>query len=329
MGLSTWDWDRIARAAALPLSETQVWRLFHHAVADLNVALCLHHVSRRQRDVLTMPEADLDRFIEHATAVPRRERWLTITFDDGYDDACHYVETRAPRFPNVEFLLFVCPTKLERRVGFRWDLPVVDDTTPRDLRQENERADLRAAAHLHDCQLASVERCRGLRRLENADVGNHTNCHFRARCLDTADIEQELSSSSADFQRLFGPQRHFAFPFGKPEEDFGAREIGILRALGPHIVWTTARRPYPAAHRRPGAVLPRFPVDGRATADQLGFWIALLSLRAQARGLEPFYASTPPAEASGERLLDDVVGGDCSVTPSRSPRTTLSMPRRT
>lgn len=289
MNLSTLDWDRIARAAALPLPHARVWDLFHRAVVDLNVALCLHHVSRRHRDELTMPEAELDQFLEQACASPRRERWLTVTFDDGYDDACHYVETRARRFQNVEFLLFVCPEKIVRRVGFRWDLPVVDDTTPRDPRRENERPDLRDAARLHDCQLASLARCRRLRRLENAEVGNHTNCHFRAAALSADEVERELRTSSEDFARLFGPQRHFAFPFGKPEEDFGAREIEILRSLGPHVVWTTARRPYLPAHRRPGAVLPRFPVDGRARAEQLAFWIALLSLRAQARGLEPLY----------------------------------------
>ena len=32
---------------------------------------------------------------------------------------------RAPRWPEVEWLYFVCPQKTERRVGFRWDLAEV------------------------------------------------------------------------------------------------------------------------------------------------------------------------------------------------------------
>jgi peptidoglycan/xylan/chitin deacetylase (PgdA/CDA1 family) len=301
------DWDAIVRSASLPIPDAQVWRLFHRAVAGLNVALCMHHVSRNHREELAMPARELDAFIENARPANRSDRWLTVTFDDGYDDACYYIETRARRFPDVEMLLFVCPTKAERGAGFRWDLQH-EDQSPRDVRGENHRPELVSAARLRDCNLASVEHCRRLRLLENVDVGNHTNCHFRANELARAGVEEELERSCADFERLFGPQRHFAFPFGMPGTDFDESHVDLLRSLGSFLVWTTARRPYLPEHRFPGAVLPRFPVDGRASATQLAFWIAIVSLRARARGLTPIFPARPlVAPASGPRVVAEAV----------------------
>jgi hypothetical protein len=277
----------------------------------------MHRVSRKHRDILTMPETELDAFLEgavHARPTPSQTpgSWLTVAFDDGYDDACYYIETRARRFPDVEWLLFVCPDKAERRVGFRWDLPTVDHVSPRDIDTENRREDLRAAARLQDCHLASVKQARSLQLLPNADVGNHTNCHFRPVDLPLPRFEEELARSSADFARLFGSQRHFAFPFGTPEEDFDRRHVEVLRAIGDFVIWTTARQPYRPEHRRPGAVLPRFPVDGRRTPVQLAFWIALLSLRARTRGLVPLYAEpgVDLVPRSGERVTGSLdIGG--------------------
>jgi hypothetical protein len=301
------EWDAAARGASFLLSDRQIWSLFHRAVAGLDVALCLHRVSRRTSDdPLTMPAGELDAFVANASRCDRSDRWLTLAFDDGYDDACSYVETRAPRYPDVDWLVFVCPAKLERRVGFRWDLEADDDHSPPDIRLENRRGDLVSAARLRDCHLATIESCRRLRHLPNVDIGNHTNCHFRVSDLSERDFEEEVARSYADFARLFGEQAHFAFPFGTPEEDFSTRQVEILRAHGPSMLWSTARRPYPPEHRRPGAVLPRFPVDGRATASQLAFWIALVSIRARARGLSPLYPEAPTdsrASAAAPRLV--------------------------
>ena len=121
-----------------------------------------------------MPASELDNFIEHAMQLERSasQRWLTVSFDDGYEDAWHYVVTRARRFPNVEYLLLVCPEKTENKTGFRWDLEVVDHDSPRDSRVENHRADLK-----------SVVQCRYVHLFENAQLGNHTNCHFAPTAL--------------------------------------------------------------------------------------------------------------------------------------------------
>jgi hypothetical protein len=283
------DWNALAAAGAKLLPDAQIWNLFRLATADLSISLCLHHVSRRSRDELTISTAELDAFVAQASAIdrPGNRPWLTISFDDGYEDAWHYIATRAPRFPAVEWLLFVCPAKIERQSGFRWDLDVDDEESPADTLLENERDDLRSVVRLIDAHLATVAQCRLLQTFDNVQLGNHTNCHFRATSLPPERAALELLQSRADFERIFGRERHFAFPFGGYGTDFDDRHVELLRNTGESIIWSTVARPHIPRHRAPGAVLPRFAVDGRWSASQIAFWIALRSLRARTRGLAP------------------------------------------
>jgi hypothetical protein len=297
------DWNGLAAAGARLLPEPQIWSLFESAVADLSVSLCLHHVSRRSRDELTITAAELDAFVSRASKIEHSgsRPWLTISFDDGYEDAWHYIMTRAARFPTVEWLLFVCPAKAEKQSGFRWDLDVDDDETPRDLALENLRPDLRSVVRMSDAHIATVEQCRLLQLHHNVHLGNHTNCHFRATSLSPEQATAELEQSRADFRRIFGEERHFAFPFGGYGVDFDESHVEVLRRGGDALIWSTAGRPHPPSHRIPGAVLPRFAVDGRWNATQIAFWIALRSLRARTRGLAPLC----PARATSSRAAPD------------------------
>ena len=89
----------------------------------------------------------------------------------------------------------------------------------------------------------------------------------------------EYAASLRDFARLFGPARHFAFPYGIPEVDFGAAHVAMLRELGRMQLWSTEPRPYAAREREAGAVLPRFAVDGTRTWRTTAAHIALHALR--------------------------------------------------
>jgi peptidoglycan/xylan/chitin deacetylase (PgdA/CDA1 family) len=291
------DWDAMATSAARMLPADKVWRFFELAVHDLCVALCLHRVSRTHRDRLTIDERELDEFVERASAIHhvRRKPWLTITFDDGYEDARAYVETRARRHEDVEWMLFVCPGKSEQQAGFRWDLSSTD-ASPYDIIMENARADLRSVAQHSATRVASISQCKDLSSLPNVRIGNHTNCHFRAIDLSLEQNGFELRQSHEDFGRLFGPVSDFAFPYGSPDQDFDARHVTLLRGLGDFHIWTTSRRPYLPAHRVPGAVLPRFPVNGEWSAKEVAFWIALLSLRGRLNGFQPLYPAIAEEE---------------------------------
>jgi hypothetical protein len=282
------NWDQLATSTAKLIPEASVWPLFQRAVSGVDISLCMHRVSTTHTNRMTIDEHQLDHFVEQALAHnSTREPWLTLSFDDGYADAADYIESRAHRFPTVEFLFFVCPEKVETRAGFRWDLPGPEDDTDRDVEHENERRELRALDLDPTHRLATVEQCRRIIALPNAALGNHTNCHFRPAGLPFEDSVKELRRSHDTFVRLFGEPCHFAFPFGKPNEDFDDRHIDVLHECGDFNIWTTARRPFHAEDREPGAVLPRFPVDGAWSATQLAFWVALLSARWRNRGINP------------------------------------------
>ncbi len=299
------NWDEIATTSAKLVPEPEIWRLFERAVADVCVALCLHRVSTGERDEMTMSAYELDRFLEYATSIRRADPWLTLSFDDGYAEAAEYIDTRAPRFPGVEWLLLVCPEKAELRAGFRWDLESGDESE-RDPTSENMRADLQRVGESGRHPVASVAQCRSIERHANVSLGNHTNCHFRVEDLPFDLARMELHKSDEHFRRLFGDVKHFAFPFGKPGEDFDERHVEVLREQGDFLIWTTSRRPYHAADRKPGAVLPRFPVNGSWTASQVAFWIALLSMRWRDQVIDPKYDIPPPPESlPGGRLPPD------------------------
>jgi len=274
------------------------------ALAGLGVSLCLHRVAERPRATdwqpgLAIAPSTLDDLLE--LLLSRRPgtsaHWLSLSFDDGYRDAAEYVRTRAARFPSVEFFFFVCPAKVERRAGFRWDLVeqrLIAGTpraealellaSPHLNATENTRADLRGLADVPEFAMATPDEVRALAALPNVIVGNHSNLHASPVTLPDAEAAADYRASRDDFERLFGRQRHFAFPFGTPQHHFQRRHVELLRALGDFTVWTTEARPYRLSERRPGAVLPRYPVDGQRSAAELAGWLAARALAYRLRG---------------------------------------------
>lgn len=278
------------------------------SLAGLGASLCLHRVgpersSNWQRG-LSIEASALDELLE--LLLRRRPgtsaNWLSLSFDDGYRDAAEYVRSRAPRFPSVEFFFFVCPRKVERRVGFRWDaieqklgsgasrdeaLRLNDEPHLND--GENERPELVGLADTPPFELVTPEEVRELATLHNVRIGNHSNLHASPVTLPDDEAARDYRESRADFERLFGPQRDFAFPFGTPHHHFRQRHVELVRALGDSSIWTTEARPYRLSERRPGAVLPRFPIDGSRPPSELAGWIAARSLAFRLAGTKHHY----------------------------------------
>ena len=80
------------------------------SLAGADLALCLHRVrppgARDFVPGMAIRDRDLDATIELLLASrPRAGRWLTVTFDDGYEDAAAWVDARAARFREVDFVL--------------------------------------------------------------------------------------------------------------------------------------------------------------------------------------------------------------------------------
>jgi peptidoglycan/xylan/chitin deacetylase (PgdA/CDA1 family) len=277
--------------------ERTLARLLRLSLGAHHVALCFHRVAscRRERELipkLTMAPEEIDRLVEFLHgAADRPDRWLTMCFDDGYRDAAEYILSRAPRFPQVDWIFFVCPEKTDRGVGFRWDLTEVlreegsqvehDDVvfSPVDVATENERNDLCRVAADPRFVLADVELCREIQRLPNGALGNHTNVHHRAMSLAPHECRSEYERSTQDFRRLFGEPRHFAFPFGVPGADFDERHVAALRNIGSFHLWSTEPRPYDPLERVEGTVLPRFAIDGTRSWKETIAHIIVRSLR--------------------------------------------------
>jgi peptidoglycan/xylan/chitin deacetylase (PgdA/CDA1 family) len=296
-----WSACRVAvRVAARSLPDAVVRAVFHRATAGLGIAVCLHRVGKRHRPgdpnpSMTAPPRTLDRFLALTAARSVGSPPLVMAFDDGYADAAEYVATRARRFPFVEWRLFVCPEKIERRAGFRWDVYQLEAERggPRrgldeimsaelDIDSENARPDLHAVAHHPEFRLASVEACRALANLPNVALGSHTDAHFNLCALSPADAHRELIRSTAHFEALFGRRlTELAFPFGGAGQ-IAAAHVASLRALRNPVMWSTVGAPFWPALRRPGALLGRFVLDGTWSAEATALWIAASAARYRA-----------------------------------------------
>jgi hypothetical protein len=264
------------------------------ALFGTELSLCLHRIRFEGGPDSAVWEtmidaAELDELLEILLAArPNAGKWLTICFDDGYADAGRYIESRAPRFPTVTWLLFVCPEKLVKRAGFRWDLPKGAPGSdvfgpPLDVRAENDRTDLRALGDRADCRLMTVEECRRVVLQPNVFLGNHTNCHFRQALLTLEDSRYDVEKSRREFEDLFGPTEHFAFPFGTPGLEFGDSHVGLARDCGYTRVWSTEPRPFYSEEGSTGA-LPRYPIFGTWPAAKNALLILMQALKWRWRG---------------------------------------------
>lgn len=278
-------------------------RFLRRSTRDLGVALCLHRVSDRRprhelQPAMRITTAALDRLLGYFAGPggdTRSPGKLTVTFDDGYQGAAEYVKSRAPRFPHVEWLFFVCPEKTEHRVGYRWD--VMEHNQPHatledllreldrdlDLDAENKRPELHDVARLSAYRLASRSECLRLAELPNVRLGNHTNNHFNFSRLSSVDCEREIARSQGAFEASFGACQHFAFPFGSPGLHVTDAHVEAVAAQTDALIWSTAASPYELRDRRPGVLLPRFPVFGTWEVEEVVAWVAVQCARFRAR----------------------------------------------
>lgn len=241
---------RIAQAVPISLYLST----FQRSVGPHMVALCLHRVAHERRSTEPYPantfiESQLVELIELLYEILGQDQ-LVITFDDGYPDAVQFVTQYAKQFPSARFMLFVCPQKITQQAGFRWDLVEYENQPIANLRNiikqqdiavENSRADLHKVYRDPRFTLSTIEALKAVAHLPNVELGNHSNCHFNfAKLPDTA-WRTEVAASFAEFERLFGPAGHFAFPFGTPYSQFTLEQAQHIRDSYGVKVWSTGR----------------------------------------------------------------------------------------
>ncbi len=256
-------------AAALPKKTLR--GVLNEATVGLNVALCFHRVLAVPRPFMLQPELahtakQLDTFLDIFRDVSHR---LVMSFDDGYEDARAYIASRAPAHPDVRWLFMVCPAKLEERKGFSWDAfkrggqddPLAfakmwEETA--DRAKEHRREDLAGLADDEEYRLSTIEQVAALADLPNVELGDHTDHHIPTAWMSADDVEAELTASKERFTRLFGPPKHFAFPYGTPDLYVLKRDIEIAKKTHAATTWTVDVQPYAVEDSVHGAVLPRF-----------------------------------------------------------------------
>jgi hypothetical protein len=283
----------LERHQSIPVPVLRV--LLGRVLEGTRVAICLHRVDDGSRGASTAMETvihpnELDQLlgILIASRPSAATPWLMVCFDDGYADAAEYVESRLARFPGVRWVFFVCPEKLKKRAGFRWDLQASEAEVmapPFDVRTENDRADLRALGDRPDCRLMTIEECRKMALHPSVTLGNHTNCHFMQTQIPLDDSRYDMEVSRREFEELFGRTDHFAFPFGTPQKEFGEEHVRLAKGLGYKYVWSVDRRPYLPEEQ---GVLPRYPIFGTwpATKTALAILLQAAKWRWRSRGVE-------------------------------------------
>lgn len=243
-------------AGCLPMALYR--QLLPRAFAGKNIALCLHRVTDDRRSTDPYPdntfiEHDLVALLDMLYAVLPDKR-LTITFDDGYEDATQFIHQYAERYPDANFLVFVCPEKVIQQAGFRWDLYEVVGgdfysvlTAKQDIAAENQRRDLKDVCADPRFRMTSAEGLTALTRHSNVRLGNHSNCHFDFARLGDGEWQEEVARSFEDYDSLFGRTQDFAFPFGTPGRQFTPEQARFIKEKYGVNVWSTGKGGNPAA----------------------------------------------------------------------------------
>jgi peptidoglycan/xylan/chitin deacetylase (PgdA/CDA1 family) len=72
------------------------------------------------------------------------------------------------------------------------------------------------------------------------EIGAHTVSHPILTCMNDADAAEEIRASKAHLESIIdAPVRYFAYPNGKPGQDFDDRHVEMARAAGYEAAFTT------------------------------------------------------------------------------------------
>ena len=280
--------DRSIEAVAALLPDAALTRLIAEATEGVEVAFCFHRVLPADLAHVTIPglvntEEEIDLLLK---CFERNPEPITMTFDDGYDDARAFIEDRAPAHPNIQWIFMICPEKTLERRSFPWDDWTVDglDETDADFlssweartRQKSSRAQgVARRADLEPYRLATAEQCRALAELSNVELGNHTNHHYAMAWLTETEVDREILDSDATFTEEFGSCDHFAFPFGaapRVHEEHVERATELITST----IWTIENQPVPADRSESLRVRPRFAWDSaRLSPRAMALFVAL------------------------------------------------------
>jgi peptidoglycan/xylan/chitin deacetylase (PgdA/CDA1 family) len=180
-------------------------------------------------------------------------------------------------------------TQAERRATLRQLIRAVKYLQPAERAEALDELLPVAGVQAHQLPtdlMMSSEQLR-LLRSSGMQIGAHTVTHPILARLDDRRAEQEIADSREALQGLLGEKISlFAYPNGRPGEDYGARDVALVRRLGFRGAVSTA----PGAARRTSDCyqLPRFtPWDRGRVKFGLRLGLQLTSAQAPKQLLMP------------------------------------------
>ncbi|HYM35279.1 MAG TPA: polysaccharide deacetylase family protein, partial [Steroidobacteraceae bacterium] len=103
-----------------------------------------------------------------------------------------------------------------------------------------ERIAVRCGATLPTDLMMTDEQVRRLHRA-GIDIGAHTMTHPILTCVDASSARREIVDSKSRLEAIIGaPVTTFAYPNGKPSQDYDATHVAIVRESGFDLALSTA-----------------------------------------------------------------------------------------
>lgn len=133
--------------------------------------------------------------------------------------------------PDTSLSALPTSTLVERRVAIARALSALKYLAPAQRQAACDDLAREASAPL-PALMMSVEQVRELARAGMA-IGAHTRTHPILSCIPLEYARAEIEGNRADLENLIGkPVRLFAYPNGKPDTDYTAEHVHMLRDLG-------------------------------------------------------------------------------------------------
>jgi peptidoglycan/xylan/chitin deacetylase (PgdA/CDA1 family) len=211
--MRTYQRGRLLRARLVP---ARAWRgvriLGYHSIGDLPDTLVVPpQAFRRQMEAVVASGAEpisIGRALELLRAGPVRDRYVCVTFDDGYRDN---LELAVPvlRELGIPATIYVVTKVIDGEATFHW----FDDPPP--------------PLSWDDCDALVAE---GL-----VDVQPHTRTHPRLPRVGDSCARDEILGSKADLERRGYAVTSFCYPAGLYRD----RELALVREAGYAAAVTT------------------------------------------------------------------------------------------
>ena len=175
------------------------------------------------------------------------ERPVLVTFDDGYCSVWKHALPILLRH-SIPAVVFVCSGPVEGRRLFWFDAVAREKgeeevermkASPLDQWQSSSRAD----SHANEDDLAaplSVEELKKLAAQPGIEIGSHTVSHPILANAPYETQRREIVDDKARLETWIGkPVSSFAYPNGRPGQDYTASTVGLVGESGFDVAFTT------------------------------------------------------------------------------------------